>query len=261
MIAPRKNRQARGWLAPFPPAAAHFLFFCLIVTVASLVSSFGGTPAWAQGATAAKQAEISFSFENPQVHPIRYSLRIAEDGSGEYTSEAGDTLPGDGNDSIVAPGQSRPIVVGEALRAKLFLLARRNKFFALPCQARRKVAFNGTKTLSYNGPDGQGSCTYTWSKLQDIEALTQIFQGIALTLDEGGKLAVERAHSPLALDAELIVLTKMVKQGEALELQNIAPVLTSIANDEAALKRDRQWARELLAPGKSRSSLSADRLE
>lgn len=260
MTAPRKNRQARGRSTPFPPAAAHFLFSSAFVALAILISSFSGT-VWAQGASAAKQAEISFSFENPQVHPIRYSLRVAEDGSGEYTSVAGGALPGDGNDSIVSPGQSRPIAIGEALRAKLFLLARRNKFFALPCQAHRKVAFNGTKTLSYSGPDGQGSCTYTWSKYQDIETLTQIFQGIALTLDEGGKLAVERAHAPLALDAELILLTKLVKQGEVLELQNIAPVLTAIANDDAALKRDRQWARELLAPGKSRSSLSADRLE
>jgi len=227
------------------------LFSSVFVALVILAGALRGTAARAQSASAAKPAEIRFSFENPQVHPVRYSLRIAEDGSGEYTSVAGGVLPGDGNDSIVAPGQSRPIVVGEALRTKLFLLARRNKFFALPCQARRKVAFSGTKTLSYSGPEGKGSCTFTWSKYQEIETLTGIFQGIALTLDEGGKLAVERAHTPLALDAELILLVKMAKQGDALELQNIAPVLTSIANDDAALKRDRQWARELLGSGKS----------
>ena len=81
------------------------------------------------------------------------------------------------------------------------------------------------KQLSYQGPDGNGSCTYNWSKSGAIEKLTTIFESIAFTLEEGRRLAIEHKHDRLALDQELGVLLDAVKDGRALEVQCIQPVL------------------------------------
>ena len=99
-----------------------------------------------------------------------------------------------------------------------------------------KIAFQGTKQLSYQGPDGNGSCTYNWSKSAAIEKLTTIFESIAFTLEEGRRLAVEHKHDRLALDAELGELLVAVKDGRALEVQSIQPVLQEIAEDDAVLE-------------------------
>lgn len=212
-------------------------------------------PAAASSGSAAQEtaaaAQVSFIFADPQVHPVRYALRVNENGSGKYQATAGGQLPDDDENSIVAPDQARAIRVSPATRERIFLLARRSKLFAMTCQAAGKVAFDGTKTLEYKGAEGQGSCTYTWTKDKNIEELTRIFEGIASTLDEGARLAVEHAHTPLALDPELNTLAGMAQRGEALELENIAPVLTAIADDDTVLKRDQSRARELLAWGKT----------
>lgn len=230
----------------------------LAAPLAVLLASLGGAAARAQAPSPQPKAELRFTFENPQLHPIRYSIRIEEDGSGWYESTAGGPLPidkpnpNDGSISIFAPDQSRAIHVSAARSAQLFQVARRNKLFAIPCQSHGKVAFNGSKTLEYRGPEGEGSCSYTWTKLKDIDRITREFEGIALTINEGARLALEQAHRPLALDKELNELTQMASQGDALELQNIAPVLQAIASDNAALKRDQRLAKALLAGEKAK---------
>ena len=230
----------------------------LAAALAALLSPLGGTAARAQAASPRPKAEIRFTFEDPQLHPVRYSIRIEEDGAGWYESTAGGPLPtdkpntGDGTISIFSPDQSRALHVSATLSALLFQLARRNKLFAIPCQSHGKVAFNGSKTLEYRGPEGQGSCSYEWTKIKDINQVTTAFEGIALTINEGARLALEQAHRPLALDKELDWLTQMVHQGDALELENIAPVLRAIALDNAVLKRDQRSADALLAGGKAR---------
>jgi hypothetical protein len=230
----------------------------LAAALGALLCPLGGTAARAQAASPQPKAEMHFTFEDPQLHPVRYSIQIAEDGSGWYESTAGGPLPADkpntsdGTISIFAPDESRAIHVSATLSAHLFQLARRNKLFAIPCQSHGKVAFNGSKTLEYHGPEGEGSCSYKWTKLKDIDQVTAAFQGIALTVNEGARLALEQAHRPLALDKELDWLTQMVRQGDALELGNIAPVLRAIASDNAVLKRDQRSADALLAGGKAK---------
>lgn len=234
--------------------------FSFIAAIAAPLFLLAGPAVRAQAASPQPKAHIRFTFEDPQLHPVRYSLQIEEDGEGSYESTAGGPLAADRNNAdagsapIFAPDQSRTVHVSEALSARLFLLARRNKLFAVPCQGRSKVAFDGTKTLEYQGPEGQGSCTFTWTQTKDIDELRRSFEGIALTLDVGARLALERAHTPLALDVELNSFSAMADQGQALEMENIAPVLTAIASDDAVLKRDQRWAQALLSGGKSKKS-------
>jgi hypothetical protein len=141
----------------------------------------------------------------------------------------------------------RPIHVSKAVRDSMFAAARKNKFFAKSCDdGGKNIAFQGTKTLEYEGSDGQGSCIYNWSKNGQIGKLTDQFQAIAATLDEGSKLQRQYEHGRLSLDSEMEILEQMVRDGRAIEIENIAPLLQTLSGDEAVLQRVQRRARTLL---------------
>jgi hypothetical protein len=129
----------------------------------------------------------------------------------------------------------------------MFATARKNKFFAKACDdGGKNIAFQGTKTLEYQGPDGQGTCIYNWSKNSQIGKLTDQFEAIAATLDEGSKLQRQYEHGRLSLDSEMEILDQMVHEGRAIEIENIAPLLQTLTGDEAVLQRVQRRARTLL---------------
>ena len=199
----------------------------------------------------APQAQIRFSYENPKLQPPKYLLTVNEDGSGHFRSE-GQGPASDDPGSVPSGSQDRPIHISKAMREAMFVTARKNKLFAFACDdGAKNIAFQGTKTLRYEGPEGQGSCTYNWSKNAQIDKLTDQFEAIAATLDEGSKLEREYEHGRLSLDGELETLDQMVRDGRALELENIAPILQKLAGDEAVLQRVQRRARALLAQGKN----------
>jgi hypothetical protein len=191
-------------------------------------------------------AQVRFAFENPQLQPAKYVLAVEENGSGHYSSERGAAVLD--NTQFPVPNQDRAIQISPATRDTIFAAARNSKYFAIPCESGgNRVAFQGKKTLEYSGAGGHGSCTFNWSKDKQIELLADIFEGIAATLDEGARLEVEYEHSRLTLDAELETLTELVHDGRAIELNNIAPILTKIAEDDAVLKQAQRRARDLLS--------------
>ena len=206
----------------------------------------GGPRLAAQGGT---QAQIRFTYENPQLQPPKYVLTVAEDGSGHFKSEAGG--PTDGQ-SIASEPQDRPIHISKALRESMFATARKHKLFAISCDdGGKNIAFQGSKTLEYEGPEGKGSCTYNWSKNAQIDKLTDQFEAIAATLDEGDKLQRQYEHGRLSLDAEIQVLEQLVHDQRAIEVENIAPILQTLAGDEAVLQRVQRRAQALLQGAKS----------
>jgi hypothetical protein len=148
--------------------------------------------------------------------------------------------------------QDRPIHISRTLREAMFAAARKSKLFAFPCDdGGKNVAFQGTKTLEYAGPEGKGSCVYNWSKNAQIEKLTDQFEAMASTLDEGSRLQRQYEHGRLSLDSEMEILDQMVHEGRAIELENIAPILQTLAGDEAVLQRVQRRARALLEAAKS----------
>jgi hypothetical protein len=212
----------------------------------ALVVALGGLPLMAQGA-----AQIRFSYENPQLQPPKYVVTVGEDGSGHFRSEGGGPSSND-PENMPADPQDRPIHISKALREAMFATARKNKLFAMACDdGAKNIAFQGTKTLQYEGPEGRGSCTYNWSKNAQIDKLTDQFQAVVATLDEGSKLQRQYEHARLSLDMELEFLGQMVKDGRAIEVENIAPILQTLAGDEAVLQRVQRRARALLAEAKS----------
>jgi hypothetical protein len=160
------------------------------------------------GAAAGGAARVTFRYENQQLQPAKYTLMIHESGSGEFHSEPGGTaIPDTASYSPLAQPLTRPIQLTPAVAGRVFAVARREKFFAVGCEdTRDKVAFQGAKQLSYEGPDGSGSCSYNWSKLGEIQKLTVTLESIAFTLEEGRRLELEHKHDRLALDAELEML-------------------------------------------------------
>ncbi len=200
------------------------------------------------GVVSASTARVEFLYENPQLQPAKYQLVVDESGAGHFHSEPGPNPPPDTASYHPLPDSlDRPVQLSKRATLQIFAVARGQKFFAISCEdSRNKVAFQGTKQLSYQGADGRGSCTYNWSKLTSIQKLTSIFESIAFTLEEGRRLEIEHKHDRLALDAELGVLVDAVKDGEASEVENIRPVLQAIIDDQATLERARSRAQRLL---------------
>ncbi len=210
-----------------------------------LLLALGGLP------LAAQTALIRFTYENPKLQPPKYVFTVHEDGSGHFRSEGGGPTPDDPQNLPAGP-QDRPIHVSKSLRDSMFAAARKNKLFATRCEDPEKnIAFQGTKTLAYEGPEGTGSCTYNWSKSAQINKLTDQFEAMAVTLEEGDKLQRQYEHERLSLDLEMEFLDQMVRDGRATEVENIAPILQKLADDEAVLQRVQRRARGLLQLAKT----------
>lgn len=194
-------------------------------------------------------AKIRFIFENPKLQPASYVMDIQEDGSGHFKSEPGSAPPPDAEGVMPQPFSS-DIKIEEPLRSQLFKTARSHNYFDVACESTKvKVAFTGKKPLQYTGPDGDGSCTFNWSRDQQVMKIADDLVAVAFTLEEGRRLAVEHEHSRLSLDAELESLQDAVKSGRAQQVQNIAPQLKAIAEDEQVMARARARARQLLGTG------------
>jgi hypothetical protein len=191
-------------------------------------------------------AHIRFIFENPKLQPASYVLDIHEDGTGHFRSEPGGAAVASA-DGVAPQPQELDIHIDEPLRSFLFKTARSHNFFGVACESTKaKVAFTGKKALQYVGPDGDGSCTFNWSHDQQLMKLADDLIAVAYTLEEGQRLAVEHEHDRLSLDAELQELQNAAKEGRAQQIQNIAPQLQAIADDQKVLARARSRARQLL---------------
>jgi hypothetical protein len=185
-------------------------------------------------------------------------LTIRRDGSAVYAGEeqpptAGpvpDSRPGSSPASGSPPQPFRSEVgISPATAGRIFKLARDLKYFNIACASKaRNMADTGRKTLSYTGADSTtSSCTYNYSENKDVQALTDIFQGIAETMNEGRKLDYLHRYDRLGLDAEITYLAQEVTEGRALEVGTIAASLRSIAADAEVIERVRARANSLLA--------------
>ncbi len=217
----------------------------LVPCILPFISHIGSPLAAAQEAA---RAQIRFTYENPKLQPQKYVVTVNEDGSGHFLSEVGASEKNENDpDNVPAGPQDLPIHISAALRQQMFATARKNKLFAIACDGREKnIAFQGTKTLEYEGPEGKGSCTYNWSKNAQIEKLTDQFEAVAATLEEGAKLQRQYEHGRLSLDQEMEFLEQLAHEGRAIEVENIAPILKTLAGDEAILQRVQRRARALL---------------
>lgn len=177
-----------------------------------------------------------------------YKLIIHDDGSGSYAGEA--LLPptryGPAQSSSAAPFQ-RDLRLAPATTARIFDLAAQLNHFNRSCASKAKnIADTGTKIISYSGPDGSGSCTYNYTEIKELVALTEMIQGITETLDEGRELDRLHRYDRLGLDAAMTFLDQEAAAGRALDLETIGDSLRAIAGDSDVLARVRAKANAML---------------
>jgi hypothetical protein len=80
--------------------------------------------------------------------------------------------------------------------------------------------------------------------------LTNLFQGISLTIEFGRKLQFKHKYDKLGLEADLKAMEDAEANHNLAELQVIAPTLKDIADDPSVLNIARARARRLLAKSK-----------
>ena len=202
-----------------------------------------------QPAASATPATVTFQFDRPGLHVPKYSFQIHEDGTADYHAEEVIAAPPNG------PVETRPIdhrlTITHSTTNTIFKTARALDHFNLTCESTAKnIAKTGNKTLIYKAADGTGQCTYNYSENKDVQVLTDLFQGLAYTLDEGRKLDFLHRFDRLGLDAETTNLVNALASHTAIEIGTIAPSLQSLVDDPAIMQRVRQRAAALLTQAK-----------
>jgi len=194
---------------------------------------------------------VQVDFSNPGLSPSHWTLILHPDGSGHFHSERGNapTASPQASDAaqVVAPDQDRDVHLSSQFTGRVFQAARNYRWFNVECESHLKVAFQGTKKLSYNGPDGQGSCVFNFAKDKDVQALTDSLVAVAGTIVEGGRLEVLLQHDPLGLDRETEYLVEAAGDGRAEQIGAIRGILERLADDDNVMERVRRRVRVLLA--------------
>lgn len=190
------------------------------------------------------QGQFTFKFNNPRLDPASYTLTVGENGKGHFHSEPGPSMQ---TNEAPLPAEDRDVQLSSSLTTQIFSTAREMHFFAMTCEdGKGKIAFQGTKTLAYEGPDGKGSCEFNWSKDPHIQKLADQLIAVATTLSIGRRLEAEHQYDRLGLDEDLAGLARMVESGQAAEVSNIANTLQAIVDDTSVVERARRRARALL---------------
>ncbi|WP_263409236.1 hypothetical protein [Terriglobus tenax] len=184
---------------------------------------------------------VSFIFDRPQVKTSHYEIILGEDGKGIYRAVTKDGVHSE-----------RAITVSPANLELVWAEEKASDGFRkVTCETHLKnMAQTGKKTLRWTGASDTGNCTYNYSDDKDIQKLTSIFQGIAMTMETGQRLAYLHRFDRLGLDAEITSLGSSVKSGWAIELQNIEPELRKIIADVSLMDRVRSKAETLLTNAK-----------
>ncbi len=137
--------------------------------------------------------------------------------------------------------------MSEANRQKVFELAQKLHYFQGDYDSHLKhVAQTGKKTLQYQSPQANGSTTYNWSQNSDVQQLTNLFTGIAMTIDFGRKLAFQYRFDKLGMNQRLKELEDLQASHGVEELQIIAPMLRKIWQDPNLMNISRDSAHRLL---------------
>jgi hypothetical protein len=185
-------------------------------------------------------------FSNPGLTPSRWSLEFHRDGSGHFRSERGDAVQ-EGAHGIEAPDVDRDVHLSTKFVEHAFKVTERHKIFARGCESHLKVAFQGSKKLSYSGPDGQGGCEFNYSQDSEIQALGDSLVAVATTIIEGARLEMLLQHDRLGLDKEMGVVEEAAGDGRVQEICCIREILERLSQDPAVMERVRKRARDLLA--------------
>ncbi len=217
-----------------------------LAALAALTHCYAQTPP-----PAADSPVIVVDFTNTRLSPTHWTLTLHPDGSGHFRSETGPPATGDTPGEIRAPSVNRDVALSPRFAAQVFQAAGRHNWFNEQCESHMKVAFQGWKKLSYQGPAGQGSCTFNCSRDKEIQTLGDSLVAVAETILTGARLELLLQHDPLGLDREMDALAAAAADGRAQQIGAIREILERLADDDKVLDLVRKRARLLLAKAES----------
>lgn len=203
---------------------------------------WGAGLAGAQGTVATVGPSLRFSLDRPGSMPTQYQLRVDEaTGQGIYRV-------------VPAMTEAAPVSgVEKDTRITVDAPTVKRLFAAVPsvkanrCESHNKnIAQTGTKVLQFTQNGTTSACTFNYSNDDRVNNAATIFMAIGETLQCGDRLAAKLRFDRLGLDLELDRLQEALKEGRAVEVGNISPVLTAIEKDERVMDRARRKAAHLL---------------
>jgi hypothetical protein len=217
---------------------------CCAIGVLMAVTSAPSMAQQLANGGAASPATVTFTLDFPQSNPEHYSIAIDTSGHARYECR-GKVAEDSDEEAYQGEFQASP-----GSRERVFSLAKQARYFAGRIDSGNdKLAFTGTKVLSYQ--DGQRSNTahYNYSTVASVQQLTTLFQSMAATLEYGRRLAYYHRYQKLALDDELKRMEAQARNNELSEIQGVAPVLQGILEDSSVMNVVRARAKELIDMG------------
>lgn len=216
-----------------------YLFFWCLPALWLSAQAPSATPA----PPAPTQASVRFSFDWAQGFPWQsYSIAVQSDGKSHFEGIPHADATNDSD------AYQQDFTMSGANRQKVFDLAQKLHYFQGDYDSHVKhVAQTGKKTLQYQSPQANGSTTYNYSQNPDMQQLTNLFSGIAMTIDFGRKLTYQYRYDKLGMDECLKQIEDLQASHGVEELRIIAPMLRKIWKDPNLMNISRESARRLLA--------------
>lgn len=198
-------------------------------------------------AAAAQQSApvVRVEYSNPGGTPTHWTLVLRANGQGNFRAEPAKPAPG--LKTIEVPTIDRGVQISPDFAGRVFRVATSDRVLGNKCESHLRVAFQGWKTIQYQGPEGQGSCTFNYSRDRQIQEMGESLVAVAATLIEGARLELLRQHDPLGLDRETSFMVEGAADGRLQQIGAIRNILESLEQDPAVMEMVRKRIRILLA--------------
>ena len=193
---------------------------------------------------------ITFTYQLDGAEPSHYALSVESSGRAGYRSNGPESEAA----NLATPGhavQGDPYVLRFTMSKpacdRLFELAKNLDYFKGKYDyTKTRVANMGAKTLIFADPDRHNETSYNWSQNGQIQEITKLIQAMSSTLEFNRQLQDDYRYRKLGVDADLKNLEQAQQDGNATELQIVAPMLEKIVNDKSLLHIARVRAQRLL---------------
>jgi hypothetical protein len=189
---------------------------------------------------------VRVDYSNPGLYPAQWTLVVHPDGSGHFLAEGGNK-PNNESDMVLPAKVDRDVTLSSDFANRVFQTVHNKGIHSGKCESHLKVAFQGTKKISYSGPDGEWGCEFNYSSVKEIQELGDSFVAVGSTLIEGARLELLLQHDPLGLDKAMQFIVEASDDGRMQQICTIRGILERLQDDPHVLERVRKRARILLA--------------
>ncbi|MCX7752149.1 MAG: hypothetical protein N2443_04680 [Blastocatellia bacterium] len=208
------------------------------VVIACGLLGLGVTVGLGQSAESRSSWSCTYTFEHPQLDPMRFELHFDDTGRGTFSFWRQEA-----EEPIVLPLQ---LLASTVERVKRDLEALRFLESTEDYRAEREMPSLGTVILRVRHGDRQRSVRFTLTRHEKMRELAQRLRGIAMQEYRVFSISLARQHGPLDLDKQLRGLESELKNGWLGEPEKLLPLLRDLEQDEDLLLMVRHRAERLM---------------